>query len=991
MFAAAVGSYEKLRRDIDRESLIDGTSLDGIRLPNPEGTIEFKNVSFAYPSRPEITVLEEYNLVIPANKHTALIGLSGSGKSTIAGLATRLYDPNEGQILFDGHDIRELNVFDLRSSISLVQQEAPLLDRSLLENVAHGLINSPDPEHTDLKPTLLGTELADVASDVRNGHDLTVAAERHGPIIARIVQLVRNAAALADADDFICALKQGYGTTVGSSGRLISGGQKQRIALARALIKEPRVLILDEATASLDSRSEQRIQRAIANISSGRTMITVAHRLSTITNADNIVVMQKGRLLEQGTHADLMARDGAYASLVKLQTIGTTSESESTTPIATSDLELSSDSLNEKAEVVSEDQAVDEKAQATGNEAQSGSAEEDEPPSPKKSLWDLCRGYAPALKPHLLVIFIALLGSVAVGGAFSGEAVIFGNTVGSLNPCKTPAFIRSHGNFFGLMFFVLAIIEFFANLISWAGFGWTSERLVYTVRVLSFRSLFEQDLEWHQSEGRSPSMLLSYITRDGNALAGLSGSVLGTLFSITVNLFAAIILTHIVAWKIALVCLSLVPLLLGCGLMELNVLGKFEEKHETAYTKSVAIGVEAVTSIKLVAALSLEEETLGTYKRSLVGPRKETLTVILQASFWQAMTYFLGNCVNALSYWWGAKQIIAGNYTQTQFLIVVFSLLVGALLWAQMFALAPELSNARGAMARILSLIEIGSDGMRGHVPDPEVQHRLEDKDLEAVAESKPVHLFDGRPSSVQFSNVHFTYPARPDSKVLNGLDIKVQPGQFCALVGPSGAGKSTIISLIERFYTPQSGSILVDGVDITKSRDVSFRDTIALVPQESVLFEGSVAFNIGLGSRHAQEATMDEIIEACKLANIHETINDLPEGYNTLCGPNGSQFSGGQKQRLSIARALVRKPKLLILDESTSALDAESEKLLQDSLELVAKETTVIAIAHRLRTIRKANVIFQIEAGQCFVSGTHEELMLKSETYRENAMHQTV
>lgn len=991
LFAAAVASYEKLRVDIDRESLIDGTSLEGVRLPHPEGTIEFKNVSFAYPSRPEITVLEQYDLVIPANKHTALIGLSGSGKSTIAGLATRLYDPNEGQILFDGHNIRDLNVFDLRSSISLVQQEAPLLDRSLLENIAHGLINSPDPAHAELKATLLGTELAEVATEVRNGDDLTVAAERHGAAVAQIVQLVRNAATLADADDFISALKQGYGTTVGSSGRLISGGQKQRIALARALIKEPRVLILDEATASLDSRSEQRIQRAIANISSGRTMITVAHRLSTITNADNIVVMQKGRLLEQGTHAELMARNGAYADLIKLQTIGTTSE-QPTDADAISEPTQSSESLNEKAALTGDEQAVNEKSAITSNEPESEPTEEDEPPSPKKSLWALCRGYAPALRPHVLVILIALLGSVCVGGAFSGEAVIFGNTVGSLNPCKTPSFIRSHGNFFGLMFFVLAIIEFFANLISWAGFGWTSEKLVYTVRVLSFRSLFEQDLEWHQSEGRTPSMLLSYITRDGNALAGLSGSVLGTLFSITVNLFAAIILTHIVAWKIALVCLSLVPLLLGCGLMELSVLGKFEEKHETAYTKSVAICVEAVTSIKLVAALSLEDETLGTYKRSLVGPRKETFSVILQASFWQAMTYFLGNCVNALSYWWGAKQIIAGNYTQTQFLIVVFSLLVGALLWAQMFALAPELSNARGAMARILSLIEIGKDGMRGSVPDPlALQSSSVDKDVEAVAEAKPVHLFDGRPSSVQFSNVHFTYPARPDSKVLDGLNIDVKPGQFCALVGPSGAGKSTIISLIERFYAPQTGSILVDGVDVTKSRDVSFRDTIALVPQESVLFEGSVAFNISLGSRPSQEASMDEIIEACKLANIHETINDLPDGYNTLCGPNGSQFSGGQKQRLSIARALVRKPKLLILDESTSALDAESEKLLQDSLDLVAKETTVIAIAHRLRTIRKANVIFQIEAGQCFVSGTHEELMVKSETYRENAMHQTV
>lgn len=186
--------------------------------------------------------------------------------------------------------------------------------------------------------------------------------------------------------------------------------------------------------------------------------------------------------------------------------------------------------------------------------------ENDIPETPSKSLWMLIRGYAPAIRPHILVMFLAVLGSVVVGGSFSGEAVIFGNTVGSLNLCKTPQSIRSRGDFFGLMFFVLAIIELFANIISWTGFGWVSEKVVYTVRVLSFRSLFQQDLQWHQSRDRNPAMLLSYITRDGNALAGLSGSVIGTMFSITINLFAAIILTVVIAWKISLVCLALVPL-----------------------------------------------------------------------------------------------------------------------------------------------------------------------------------------------------------------------------------------------------------------------------------------------------------------------------------------------------------------------------------------------------------------------------------------------
>ncbi|KAH2844177.1 hypothetical protein KXV85_010621 [Aspergillus fumigatus] len=990
LFVAAVASFQKLREDIDREPLIDSTSGSGLRLTQAEGGFEFKDVSFTYPSRPEITVLDNISLSIPANKHTAIVGLSGSGKSTIAGLVTRLYDPTQGQVLFDGHDLRDVNPRDLRSFMSLVQQEPSLLDRSLLENIAHGLINSNHPSHAHLKATLLSTDLADLASEVRGGKDLTAAAEARGPNVAEIVGLVTKAASLADADGFISVLQHGYGTVVGSSGRLISGGQKQRVALARALVKDPAVLILDEATASLDSRSEQRIQRAISNIASGRTIITIAHRLSTITSADNIIVMHKGHIVEQGNHATLMAKNGTYAELVKLQTLASKDETTINIDAASkSDQTSSSEADIEKSAILLDDFGDAEKIPVSTTAAPVADAAEEaeEPETPKKSLWALAKGYAPALRPHLLFIFLALLGSSVVGGAFSGEAVIFGNTVGSLNPCHSADSIRSRGNFFGLMFFILAIIEFFANVVSWSGFGWVSEKIVYAVRVLSFRSLFEQDLQWHQSEGRTPALLLSYITRDGNALAGLSGSVIGTLFSISVNLIAAIILTHIIAWRIALVCLALVPLLLGAGLMELHVLGKFEERHENAYTKSVDIGVEAITSIKTIASLSLEEETLRTYRRSLKGPRKETFKVTMHASLWQAMTYFLGNLVNALAYWWGAKQIIAGNYTQTQFLIVVFSLLVSALLWSQMFALAPELSSARAAMARILSLIEIGSDKMQGHVRSPPTN---DSNDPEATAEPKPI-TSNHEASSVQLRDVHFAYPARPDIKVLNGLSIDIRPGQFCALVGPSGAGKSTIISLVERLYTPESGAILVDGVDITKHRDVSFRDTMALVPQESVLFEGSIAFNVGLGARPDHEATMDEIVEACKLANIHDVIESLPDGYQTLCGPNGSQFSGGQKQRLSIARALVRKPKLLILDESTSALDAESEKLLQDGLERAAKGITVIAIAHRLHTIRKADVIFLIEGGKCVDRGTHEELLQRSESYRANVMHQTV
>ncbi|KAK4244831.1 mating factor A secretion protein STE6-like protein [Corynascus novoguineensis] len=1025
LFIAAVASYRKLREEMDRESQIDGTGTSGVQLlQQQQGDSEAKfgfeleGVSFTYPSRPEVTVLDKVDISIPASKHTAIVGLSGSGKSTIAGLVTRLYDPTEGRILFGGHDLRDVNVRELRSFLSLVQQEPSLLDRSLLENIAHGLVNSPNPAHANLKPTLLGSHLSELASKVREGEDLETAAEGFGPEVKEIVTLVRHAAKLADADGFIAALQHGYGTVVGSSGRLISGGQKQRVALARALVKNPSVLVLDEATAALDSRSEERIQRAINNISAGRTMLTIAHRLSTITNADNIIVMHKGRVVEQGDHATLMAKDGTYAEMVKLQTLGPASRKggagASTTTTASTDsdgagskdaVKVGADSVasrSDTAEGEDEKKATSDSISETPAPAAAAAAEsgaddsEGEPETPSKSLWALLKGYAPAVRPHLLMIALALVGSIIVGGAFSGEAVIFGNTVESLNVCRSPDSIRASGNLFGLMFFVLAIIEFFANAASWTGFGWVTERIVYSVRVLSFRSLFEQDMQWHQSRGRTPAVLLSYITRDGNALAGLSGSVIGTLLSITANLIAAIVLTHIIAWRIALVCLALVPLLLGAGLMELHVLGRFEERHETAYSRSVDIGTEAVASIKTVAALALEDETLRTYRRSLRGPRRETLKVTVQASLCQALTYFLGNCVNALAYWWGAKQIIAGNVSTAQFLIVVFSLLVSALLWSQMFALAPELSSARAAMARILGLIEIGSDGMHGNLtvaPD-----NNNNKSEELGTEEKTIETPNGGggsggsgAASVQFRDVRFAYPARPDAEVLKGLNIDIRPGTFCALVGPSGAGKSTIISLVERLYTPASGAILIDGVDVTQSRDTSFRDAIALVPQESMLFEGSIAFNLGLGARPGYEASRDEIVEACKLANIHDVIEALPEGYDTLCGPNGARFSGGQKQRLSIARALVRKPRLLILDEPTSALDAESERLLQDGLEKASQGITVIAIAHRLRTIRKADCIFWIEDGRCVDSGTHEELLEKSAGYRANVMHQTV
>ncbi|KAI0902060.1 putative ABC multidrug transporter [Annulohypoxylon nitens] len=983
IFGSATAALEKLEVDMERQSKIDGTvPLQGDDFESFSGDIKLENVDFTYPSRPDVPVIQGVSLHLPAGLHTAVVGLSGSGKSTIAGLLTRLYDPDQGIVYVDGRNICDANVRQLRSFIGLVQQDPLLLDRSVLENIALGLVNSSRPEHASLQPILLGIQLSLIAESVRDGQDIMAAAEPHGDQALEIVKMVQRAANLADAEVFLGNLEYGLGTVVGPNGDLLSGGQKQRVALARALVKDPKILILDEATSSLDSASEQRIQGAIEKVCVGRTVVSIAHRLATVKNADNIVVMRNGKVIEQGRHLDLMAKDGDYAALVRLQNMGSETSSVST---AKGSLSKGTDHSEIDIEKVSESLAV-----AKGNpqeETVDGAEEtEKEEKAPEKSrpTWATIKSMASVTRPHLFWLFVALFASVIVGGTYSGSALIFGHTIGALSPCNSEDSIRTAGSFFALMFLVLAIAEFFANGVSWSAFGWVAQKVLYTIRILSFRSLFEQDLQWHQSENRTPSILLAYITSDSAAVEGLTGSIIGSMFSICVNFLVAVILTLIIAWKIAIVCLATVPLMLGSGIMQIRILTQFAERHEKAFAKSVSITVEAVNSIKTVAALSLEHEVLGTYRRSLSAPRKEMTRSSLWANLFLAIAFSLSNLIYAFIYWWGAKQIIASHYTQVQFFIVLVALLVSAQLWGQLFTLAPEITKAGRSVGKIFDLIDLGSS------------KTLSDKnsdslDPEAAIESKRSAVSNGQGIAVSFKQVKFSYPARPNRQVLKGLDIEIRPSQFCALVGPSGAGKSTVISLLERMYSVESGSIEVDGLDISAKKEPIFRDEIGLVPQDSVLFDGSIRFNIALGARPGTEPSQADIEEACKLANIHDTIVALPDGYDTQCGPSGGQLSGGQKQRLSIARALVRKPRLLLLDESTSALDAESERLLQDGLEKATRGITVVAIAHRLHTIRRADVIFMIEDGRCVERGSHEELLIRSESYRVNVLHQTL
>jgi ATP-binding cassette subfamily B (MDR/TAP) protein 1 len=985
---------------IHRESAIDGTHEQGDRLPDTlNGKLELRNVFFTYPSRPEAQVLKGVSLSIPANQHTAIVGASGSGKSTIISLLERLYDPDSGDIHLDGKDLSTLNVRLLRGSMALVQQEPTLFDRSILENIALGLVNSSRPEHTHLKGALLDSSLGDLAKAITDGKPIDAAVAACSPEVKEVYAHVQMAAEQADAAAFIGRLAHGLATRVGNAGSQLSGGQKQRIALARALVRKPKILLLDEATAALDSQSETIIQKALDKASIGRTTVSVAHRLATVKKADWIVVMEKGTVLERGTHRELLELNGRYAELVRMQSLARDNVSKASTIVeeegittAANDVELS-----EKAPIVSETKDNTEEVEDVKQNTPVPPEDKgyDKPMLP---LGKTIIGIGRLAKPQTLFIMVGLVTSAIIGGVYSAEAVVFGNTINALNPCQGADSVRSAGSLFGLLFFVLALVEVICYVINGSSFGWVAEKMLYRVRVLSLRSLMSQDLSWHESEGRNPTNLLSYISADANALGSLTGVILGTIFTIIVNMIAGIVLAHAIAWKIAVVLLACVPIMLSSGFMRLRVLAQFQTRHQKAFAESVGITVEAVSAIKTIAPFSLEEESLQVYRRSLAAPYKATLKALVHGNFWLAMAYSISNLVYALAYWWGTKQIVDGMYTQTQFFIVLPALLFSAQSCGQMFSMAPDLTKARISAGNILHLLSIGpGTKLSGDTTHSPLTMRRKPKDPEKRSSSSPPS--PPPPSNtpvkgleVDLKEISFAYPSRPHAKVLTSLSLNIPAGSFGALVGPSGAGKSTILHLLEKFYAPHSGMITIDGRDISALSPEALRNDIALVPQEGILFAGTVRFNICLGARPGHEPTQTELEAACKLANIHDTIMELTDGYDTVCGPGGRSFSGGQKQRLSIARALIRRPRLLLLDEPTSALDAEAERVLQNALEGVMRGgCTVVAIAHRLVTVRRANRIFYVGGGRVKDWGTHEELLGRCEGYADSVRAQMV
>ncbi|CAO2653774.1 Nn.00g031850.m01.CDS01 [Neocucurbitaria sp. VM-36] len=914
----ASSSAAELFETIDRKSEIDPLSEEGKVPTTCHGVVEIKNIAFAYPARPDITVLKGLTLSAPANKTTALVGPSGSGKSTIIGLLERWYDQASGTIYLDGTDIRELNLTWLRTNIRLVQQEPVLFSGTVYENVAFGLF---------------GTDKANLP-----------AAEQRA--------LVEKACQIAYAEEFIDRLPKGYDTQLGERAMNLSGGQKQRLAIARSIVSEPTVLLLDEATSALDPKAEKIVQQALDRVSKDRTTIVIAHKLSTIRNADNIAVLDKGVLVEQGTHDQLLGRGGAYARLVRAQDLG----------------------QGQREDAVDENDGAEKVALVRTQTQVSNISPEGKKPAGDginfnlvHCVWILLREQSYLWKWFVVLLIVTLAG----GATFPAQAIIFARVVEAFQLPSGRAV--EQGDFYSLMFFVVAL----GNLAVFAIIGWSSNVVAQHVSRRYRREIFElilkQDMAFFDDDSNASGALASNLSSYPTNILELMGFNLMLICINIVNVVSSSILAIAVGWKLGLVVVfGALPPLIFAGYLRIRLEFKLEEDTGKRFANSAALASEAVSAIRTVASLALERHILGRYEERLRGVAQKSIKALIWTMFWYALTQSISFLAMALGFWYGGRLISFGEYTTTQFFTVFIGVIFSGEAAAAFFSYTTSITKAATAANYVFWLRRL----------KPAVQ---EDS-------SKPPFEDDEKdrgPAHVEVQDVAFAYESRPHAKVLEGIDVDVRPGQFIAFVGASGCGKSTMISLLERFYDPRSGRITCDDRALMDLCPRKYRRDVSLVQQEPVLYQGSVRDNIAMGVE--SEVTDEEIETAIKNSNIHEFIASLPEGLATMCGNRGTQLSGGQRQRIAIARALIREPRLLLLDEATSALDTESEKVVQTALEKAKSGRTTIAVAHRLSTIKDADMIIVFARGRIVESGTHKDLLAKRGVYYEMCLGQSL
>ncbi|MCC2268943.1 ABC transporter ATP-binding protein/permease [Streptomyces sp. CT1-17] len=908
---------ERVLELIDTEPAIkDGTKVLPADAP---ATVEFDDVAFGYDTDGEDgrPVLDGLSFEIRAGETLAVVGSSGSGKSTVSLLLPRFYDVRRGAVLVGGHDVRELTLDSLRAAVGLVPEDSFLFSDTVRANIAYGRPDATDEE-------------------------------------------VEAAARAAQAHGFIGDLPDGYDTTVGEHGLTLSGGQRQRVALARAILTDPRLLVLDDATSAVDARVEHEIHEALKQVMRDRTTLLIAHRRSTLGLADRIAVLDRGRLADLGTHEELQERSALYRRLL-------------TDPDELGGVSPGHTRPAEKLEDTSVRDELDAEFDAergvtprlwTGDRTPKDAALAGTPATPELLARvdalppadgtpdvDEARAVRPeesyGLRRLLAGFRTPLLISLALVAVDAGTGLLL------------PVLIR-HGIDEGVTQLALgavwaaSLLGLLAVLAQWTAqtgeirmTGRTGERILYSLRLKIFSQLQRLGLDYYEREltGR----IMTRMTTDVDALSTFLQTGLVTAFVSVVTFFGILVALLVIDVQLAFVVFAtLPPLIIATYFFRRASVKAYELARERVSTVNADLQ-ESVAGLRIVQAFRREHDGGRRFAERSDGYRQARIR-----GQWLISVYF--PFVQLLSSAAAAAVLIVGG-TRIDNATLTTGALVAYLLYIDLF------------FAPVQQLSQVFDGYQQASVSLGRIQELLREPASTRTAD-RPRGVTSLR-GEIAFEDVHFRYG--DEEEALTGIDLRIPAGQTVAFVGETGAGKSTLVKLVARFYDPTGGRVTADGQDLRALDLTAYRHRLGVVPQEAYLFPGTVRDAIAYGRPDATDAQVEA---AARAVGAHEMIATLTGGYLHEVAERGRNLSAGQRQLIALARAELVDPDVLLLDEATAALDLATEAQVNHATDRIAGRRTTLVVAHRLTTAARADRVVVMADGRVAEDGTHDELL---------------